>query len=345
MSHEPAQQPAGPGAGGGLAPVSLGGDALFRALQPALVEACGGPDRLRDVRWFRSVHQRGGGGTALATYVDGAGAAHAAVVKLPLGSHEYRWTVGLAQAQAGLSDAEAATPRVLAHGRALGEHDFAWVVMERLPEGLSPAGLTSRDVRDMLTAAARLERVARDIHPLGPADAPRRVDFEKLMAKSREVIHRGVLVSGTEAQLWVNELKAVHRVLPTLLHRWESRAVNAWCHGDLHAGNAMRRADGSVVLIDLALMHPGHWVEDALYLERTAWGREGGLGGVSPVTELSLHRRELGLPCDDDYGRLACVRRVMTAACVPALIEREGNRAYLQAAFEVIRKNLGLAVH
>jgi aminoglycoside phosphotransferase (APT) family kinase protein len=323
----------------------LGGDGLFRALQPALIDACGGPDRLRDVRWFRSVHQRGGGGTALATFSDDHGAEHPVVVKLPVGSHEYRWTVELALAQANLSDDLAATPRVLAHGRTLGDHDFAWLVMERLPTGLSPAQIGAQDVRDMLTSAARLERVARDLHPLSGADAPARVDFEKLMVRSREVIHRGVLVAGTEAQHWVNELKAVHRALPMLLQRWQARQVNAWCHGDLHAGNAMRRAGGAMVLIDLAMMHPGHWIEDALYLERTGWGREGALGGVSPVTELSLHRRELGLPCDDDYGRLACVRRVLTAACVPALIEREGSRAYLHAAYEVIRKNLSLATH
>jgi len=333
-------------------PVTLGGDALFRALQPALVEACGGPSCLGDIRWFRSVNQRGGGGTATAQFTGADGRVMPVVVKLPVGSLEYRWTVRLSGDGSGGdagggagSGSGGVTPRVLAHGTSLGDNDLAWFVMERLPVGLSPASVSGDDVRDMLTAAARFERAARDEQPLTEQDQPKRFDFEKMMSRSREVIHRGVLVSGTEAQHWVNQLKAVHRVLPVLLRRWESRAVNAWCHGDLHAGNAMRRADGSMVLIDLALMHPGHWVEDALYLERTVWGREQALGGVSPVSELSLHRRELGLPCDDDYGRLACVRRVLTAACVPALIEREGNRAYLAAAMEVIRKNIRLATH
>jgi hypothetical protein len=67
--------------------------------------------------------------------------------------------------------------------------------------------------------------------------------------------------------------------------------------------------------------------------------------GVNPLKDLALHRRELGLNCEGDYGRLASVRRVLTASCAPALIEREGNKAYLDAALEIIRRNLPMASH
>lgn len=59
---------------------------------------------------------------------------------------------------------------------------------------------------------------------------------------------------------------------------WESRPRDTWCHGDLHPGNAMRRdlgngQRGRCVLLDLAFVHPGHWVEDAVYIERQFWAR------------------------------------------------------------------------
>jgi hypothetical protein len=324
----------------------LGGDALAAALAPALIAECGGPERLSGLSWFRSTYQRGGGLTGSAIYRDSTGCAHPVVVKLPVGGPELQWTVRLSEAQAG--EASPCTPRVLAHGRSVGGFDFAWLVMEKLAgAGGQPVGkhVTAQDVRDMLTATARLERLARDLQPLQPDTDAKQIDFERVMEKSREVIRRGTVIQGQEAQHWTNVLKGVHRVLPTLLSRWRARPCNAWCHGDLHTGNAMRRADGSMVLLDLALMHPGHWVEDALYLERTSWGRPDGLAGVNPVKELALHRRELGMLDSEDYGRLACIRRVLTASCAPALIEREGSRAYLHAALEIIERNLAMASH
>lgn len=173
-----------------------------------------------------------------------------------------------------------------------------------------------------------------------------------------------------------------------LLRRWSTRRLNAWCHGDLHGGNALRRADGSCVLIDLALIHPGHWLEDALYLERVCWSRmqaksradtaaraagngwhgqhfgdrhafshhgagshagehkgekhRNGTADQSPsmLSQMAGFRRELGLACDDDYGMLANVRRVLMAACAPAWIQREGNPLHLAHALELIQKLL-----
>lgn len=320
-----------------------GGASLVQALAPSLIAAIGGPARIRGLTWFRSTYQRGGGATGYATYVDDAGREHPVVIKAPINSVEYRWTVRLADAQ---KDAERpVTPRVLAHGTSMGDYDFAWLVIERLHGQPVGATITKQDVRDMLTAVARVEGLARELEPLKPDTEAKQIDFEKVIAKSREVVARQTIVTGTEAQHWRNELKEIMHRLPFLLARWQNRPCNAWCHGDLHPGNAMRRADGSMVLIDFALLHAGHWVEDALYLERTSWGRPDGLCGVNPVKELALHRRELGMRDSEDYGMLACVRRVLTAACAPALMEREGSKVYLQAALEMIRKNLPMASH
>jgi hypothetical protein len=320
-----------------------GGASLVQALAPALVAAAGGPARLQGLTWFRSTHQRGGGATGYARYADDNGQTHDAVIKAPVNSIEYRWTVRLAHAQRG--EPNPVTPRLYAHGTSMGDYDFAWLILERLPGQPLAGALDGQGVRDMLTAAARLEGLARDIEPITPDTQAKQIDFEAVINKSRDVVRRGVLVAGAEGQHWNNTLKAVTSALPFLLARWRNRPCNAWCHGDLHPGNAMRRADGTLVLIDLALMHTGHWVEDALYLERTSWGRPDGLCAVNPVKELALHRRELAMHDNEDYGMLACVRRVLTASCAPALIEREGNRVYLQAALEIIRRNLPMASH
>jgi hypothetical protein len=319
------------------------GASLVQALAPSLIAEIGGPARVQGLTWFRSTYQRGGGATGYATYIDDRGQSHPVVIKAPVNSVEYRWTVRSAEAQA--ADPSPVTPRVLAHGTSMGDYDFAWLVLERLPGAPVGAAMTAQDVRDMLTAAARFERLARDIEPIRPDTEAKQIDFASIIAKSREVVKRRTIVDGPEAQHWNNELKAIMHRLDFLLARWTNRPCNAWCHGDLHPGNAMRRADGTLVLIDLALVHTGHWVEDALYLERTSWGRPDGLCHVNPVKELALHRRELGMADTEDYGMLACVRRVLTAACAPALMEREGSKPYLHAALEIIRRNLPMASH
>jgi hypothetical protein len=204
-------------------------------------------------------------------------------------------------------------------------------------------------VRGLLNACARLQQLCSrcDAASLTPC---RVVDWDKMMKRSRDALHRaeqgaGGIMSPHDAQVWNNELKAVHRVLPTLLERWNARPKVDWCHGDLHGGNAIADGEGPVVLIDMGLVHSGHWIEDALYLERVFWANPSALNGVNPLKELAQHRRALDLNCDGDYGRLASVRRVLTASCAPALIEREGNKPYLDAALEIIRRNLPMAAH
>lgn len=142
---------------------------------------------------------------------------------------------------------------------------------------------------------------------------------------------------------WLAAIDAVDRLLPALLDRWHARPMDTWCHGDLHPGNVMIRdecvgPDGvsgdprSGVLIDFSLVHAGHWVEDALYLERMYWGHEGALGGVEPVRCLAEHRLLLGLHADETDERLADVRRLLMGVTSPAFLRHENDPVYLAAA-------------
>lgn len=138
------------------------------------------------------------------------------------------------------------------------------------------------------------------------------------------------------AQRWAHALDAAARALPTWQAAWAAREINTWCHHDLHAKNAMRRAHpdgpehGRCVLIDLALVRPGHWIEDALYFERLHWGTHA-LGSLDPVETLARTRRFAGLSVADEYHDLARVRRALMAASAPAFIRTESNPAYLDA--------------
>jgi hypothetical protein len=85
---------------------------------------------------------------------------------------------------------------------------------------------------------------------------------------------------------------------------------------------------------------PGHWLEDAIYLERQHWGHVDLLYGIKPLSELARLRRARGMPVDDHYPQLANIRRVLMASCAPAMMEREGDKAYLHAALEVLERFL-----
>lgn len=97
---------------------------------------------------------------------------------------------------------------------------------------------------------------------------------------------------------------------------------------------------GRCVLIDMALVHPGHWSEDALYLERQHWGHEEFLFGVSPADALAEQRRRLGLEVESGFDRWANLRRVLTAASAPGLIGIEGNAKYLAGSLGVLNRLL-----
>lgn len=301
------------------------------ALEPALREACDG--RLGHVTWFRSAWSSGGSATGSAEWHDDRGRCQA-IVKLPVGPVEYRWTTGLGR----LDGAPAA--RVLAAGQNAGGSGVAWFVTERVRGEPLATRLDERAVHELIATIADFHSAAASVHAVD--ERPKPVEWAKHIAEARECVRTHGL---SEGQRWNEALKQVERHLDTIASRWEHRPLYVWCHGDVHPGNAIRAvsADGSsarCVLIDLALVHAGHWLEDAVYLERQFWGHAEMLCGVKPVPLLARMRRERGLPADDNYGHLANVRRVLMASLVPLFVDREGNAKYVHAALETIERVL-----
>lgn len=312
---------------------------LGQALGPAVREVCGG--RLGEISWFRATWQHGGAATGFSTWAQDGLDPIECVVKLPIGFTEYFWTkrLGLTNPREwGGEDALALpTPRVLAAGFELGGYDLAWVVMEKLkgpPLATSP---TPQSVWEIFEAAAEFHAAAITERPIEPAQAPEPPDWASLIEKSRRAVEENDL---EPMDRWLAALDAAARAAPELRDRWLEREIDTWCHLDLHGRNAMRRDTGDpehpgrCVLIDLAMVRPGNWVEDALYLERLCWGHEAMMCGVDPVSALARAREFIGLTVGEGYQRLADLRRVLMAASSPAFVSTEGDRAYLGAALE-----------
>lgn len=310
------------------------GHVFASSLGPALIEHCGG--RLSHIEWFRSTWQHGGAATGFARWTNDDGSATDVFVKLPIGPVEHRWTAKLAT-----DDPASPTPRVIASGSAVGGYDLSWIVAERLDGHTLSHHWCKDSLEHLLAAAARLQARAAAAMPIGAA--PPSPDWARLIARAREVARTSEL---PEARHWNEVEKRVQKVLPRLTAKWDARPIDAWCHGDLHPSNAMRRpASNACVLIDLALVHAGSWVEDAVYLERQFWGRPDQLFDIHPVSLLARYRRELGLRTDGDYGHLANIRRVLMAATAPVYLAREGHPRYLHAALETIDRLLPQVAH
>lgn len=300
---------------------------LGASLAPVLIEQTDG--RLSDLAWFRSTWQHGGASTALAKWRFEDGREGEALVKLPVGPTEWRWSTRLGSWERWVEPCTLPVPRVLAAGEHLGSYDLMWLVVERLKG--SGQGFDETAAVRLLTSVARLQGMAEEACVEGEAPA---TEWGRLLAKAREDLRKFEV---PEAQRWNEALKHVQKQIVRLDAMWRSRPCNSWCHGDVHPGNVMRR-EGSEdsVLIDLALVHRGHWVEDAVYLERQFWGREERLGGVKPVRALAKIRRELGLSSADHYAEVADLRRILMAATTPAFLFQEGHPKHLHAALEKV---------
>lgn len=333
------------------------GDAhgLALALIPALRESCQG--RLGEVQFFRSSWQRGGAETAFSTWRLETDEVMPVILKLPVGPNEFRWTTTLGKCDLrhwhDRHEHLASTPRLIASGLDLGGYDLAWVILERLAGEPLHHHLDAQCVTDLLAAAADFQHLASTLCPVQQEKPPPSPDWEGLLHKAREACRAHAI---PEWNHWNETIKRVQKALPVLRGKWESRSINSWCHGDLHPGNALRRPldpeesaslrTHGLVLIDLALVHAGHWVEDALYLERQFWGHPEMLHGVKPVGTLAKLRREKGLDANDDYAELANLRRVLMGACAPAVLEQEGGSPkYLHAALEVLDRSLPQVLH
>ncbi|MDX2146157.1 MAG: aminoglycoside phosphotransferase family protein [Planctomycetota bacterium] len=323
---------------------------LAIALEPTLRQACDG--RLSDVGWFHSGWQHSGAETGFATWTMRDGRRVDVVIKLPISPNELRWTSLLGGVREEEFDApqhrDLPVPRVFRSGDQLGSYDLAWMVVERLPGKTLASNLGEASVRSLIVGLHRFHEAARRRRPV--SGQPTREDWDALLQKSRESLHEHQELP--EVQRWNEAVKKVQRHVPSLVSRWEGRTICTWCHGDFHPGNAMRRSgDGAscdanegCVLVDLALMHAGHWIEDAVYLERLYWGKPELLHGVRPVAMLAKLRRDHGLHNDEDYPKLAAARRVLMAATAPAFMQTEGHPRYLHAALEVMEQQLALAV-
>jgi hypothetical protein len=336
---------------------------LAVSLLPALAEACGGA--LHDVRWFRTAHQRGGAATGFARLMRD-GCSLPVMLKLPVGPDEYAWTTRLSACPSGTWHTHAwttpqacacVTPRVVASGLELGGHDLAWLVVEKLGENVSPDTMDGPHAREIIGACFAFSQRCEGVRAIGPGQAaPRSPQWDVLIERGRMMCREHGLL---EHHRWHDALRRVHKALPVLRARWEARPITTWCHGDLHPGNVLRRvfAEGErlqagplaltppCVLIDLALVHPGHWMEDALYFERQFWGHAEKLSGAKPLSIVAAMRRAAGLATDEHYDQLANTRRVLMAACAPAMMQREGNARYLHTALEMIETLLPQVPH
>lgn len=303
------------------------------ALAPVLLEVC--ECRLTNLNWFRTDWQRGGALTGYADWVDDTGQTKQAVVKMPVPPVEQRWLVQLA--------GHGVTPDVYAHGDALGGYDLAWVVMERLAYGPLNSKWGAASFELLADAAARFYAEARRV-PLIEPKPPR--EWEAQLKLARDHIGRDVI---TDSQRWRKVLKQVGKKLPKWLDTWHARDRGTWCHGDLHMGNAMLRnapptdetqAAGPALLFDLASVQPGHWVEDAVYLEHLYWANPAGLCNTKPVNLIAKRMRDRGLTPGDHWPELANIYRALLAMVAPAYRNKLGGNAQAAASLEVLERLL-----
>jgi len=315
----------------------LGGD---------VIDECRG--RLGDISWFKTTWQHSGAGTGFATWTTKKGVEIECVVKLPVGYREYHWTKRLGLVHEDDWERSAAlslpTPRVLAAGYELGGHDFAWIVMERFKNPPIAATIDASSMWEIFEAAAEFQAAAVLEEIVDPKKCPDDPDWSCELQKAI----KGVESHDMEhAGRWTAAIERVLADLGVFADKWINRSIDTWCHHDLHGRNAMRRVSnnpevhGRCALIDLAMIAPGHWVEDALYIERLHWGHEDLLFGIDPVETLGRCRESLGLPVEADSEELADVRRVLMSATCPNFLRTEGDQLYLNAALERLERLLG----
>jgi len=306
---------------------------LAAALAPVLCEEC--DNRLDDISWFKADWQRGGAATATAQYTLDDGAQVPVVIKLPIVQRELTWTRRLQPAD-GRTDPHLVVPRLYRSGDVLGGYDLTWIIIEQFEHG--PLGLHWHDdhIRRICDAAARFHHATTRY----PVDQQPRVEqWHELIAAAREQARTNEI---PEQQRWNEAMKALTHRLDVLVTEWRARPITHWVHGDLHIANAMSRHgldSGSVSLIDLAEVRPGHWVEDAVYFERQFWARPERLAG-RPVKTLARARKKLGLEVDENDHRLATIRRALLAGTAPHFMKSEGHPVYLHACLEWLEQAL-----
>jgi len=298
-------------------------------LEPVLRQACDG--RLSAVQWFRTDWQRGGALTGHATYCPPDGQPREAVVKLPIPPGERYWLDAL-------QPRPDVVPTVFQHDEQLNGYDLAWVVMEALPHG--PLGPTWQGAEfDLLTeAAGRFYEATETLVSPEPDGAQRDRAWAALLELAQKQVRSGAVPDG---KAWKQALKQAGQKLDGWLERWRQRPIEQWRHGDLHLANAMTRQPpplGPALMLDLAEVRPGHWVEDAVYFEHLYWAAPERLAGRKLVKQIAHERKRLGLPLDPDWSELAKLKRALLAMATPARLNQDGNPRQLAAALEVLQQ-------
>jgi len=300
-----------------------------RMLEPVLRLVC--EDRLSEVSWFRTDWQRGGAATGYATYQDEDGVGKPVVVKLPVPPCELQW-------MRVMQDADEVVPKVYASGEMLGGYDMAWLVMERLPHGPLGKAWGGAEFDLLIEAIGRFYQAAHAI-PTNTEHVHR--DWDGIHDHARKSVKTHGL---PEAARWNKAMKKAHKKYKDWVAIWDDRPMAHWCHGDLHLGNAMTRSDppaGPALLFDMAKVCVSHWVQDGVYLEHLYWGRPERLHGHKLCKELAHHRKQIGLPVEEDWSSLADAKRALQAMSVPALIHIDGNSHYVNGALEVLEHAVG----
>ena len=307
---------------------------LATSLLPHLEEACGGC--LGDVIWFKADWQRGGAATGRGTWTSEGNSPAEVIVKIPVRPRELIWIDRLQHPDCG--DELPVVPRLYASGTSLGGYDLAWIVIEKIPHG--PLGMRwhKDHVRRVAEAAARFS-AATDAWPADDAE-PRIEEWSEMI----DVARRSVRINEPADQSqWSNLLKRLHRNIDELVERWRGRETSHWIHGDLHLANALSREGmqrGPVTLIDLAEVRPGHWLEDAVFLERQLWAAPDRLVSSKPVKAMVKARRDRGLGVEARWEDLAMIRRALLAGTAPTFIRSEGHPAYFTACLKQLERSL-----
>ncbi|MEM0983343.1 MAG: phosphotransferase [Planctomycetota bacterium] len=307
-------------------------------LGPSVQKECEG--RIGEIEWFKAPWQRSGAATGRTLWNEN-GETVRAVVKVPVGYREWFWTTQINRHSEEAGE-HCPVPRVLAGGTELNGYDVAWLVVERIKGKPSPGRMSEAQVGLMLDAAARFHAIAAHVKPISEGPAPVHRDWSKLLASARRAAEDNPI---PEQHRWLRGIDRVIADLDRFETAWEARPIDTWCHGDLHPGNVicLGKTPGKprdCMLLDLALVHAGHWLEDALYVERLYWGREHLLDGVDPVEHLVQARLGHGLATSGDVAEIAAARRVLMAVTSPAALARFGDPVYLEAALDRLERGL-----
>ena len=309
-----------------------GSEFFGAALEPALRRMCN--DRLAPIHWFRTDWQRGGALTGYSTWQYDDRPPLDVVVKMPVPPRELLW---LARLQPDQHVFGQITPLMLASGQAIGGYDLAWIVMERMPHGPLNHAWNGCEV-DLLSQAIVRFYCAAELHPID--QSPRRENWDDLLRRSRQALRDLQLPKG---QRWNAVIRTLQNKLDKLLNTWQAGDCRHWCHGDLHLANLMTHQpppDGPAMLFDFAMVHPGHWLEDAIYFEHLYWSRMQRLSGRDVVKQIAQNRRANHLSVADNWAHLANIRRCLVAGLAPAQQVDQSNPYHLHASLSLLEKLL-----